>query len=254
MRQTIALLLALLALAPGPGRAAPLRVAAAADLRHALDELVAAFRERNPDVEVEVAYGASGGLYAQITGGAPIDLFFSADEAYPRRLAEAGKAVPESLTTYATGRLALWLPAGSPLAPEAGLAALRDPRVKRIAIANPVHAPYGRAAEAALRATGVLEAVKDRLVTGESASQAAQFAESGNADAALLPLSLALAPALARAGRHAVVPQELYPPLRQSAVVTARARGDLAATALLRFAVAPEGRAVLARWGFAPGR
>lgn len=252
--RTLALLLAALALAPASARGATLTVAAAADLRYALDEVVAAFRERNPEVEVKVSYGSSGSLLTQIVGGAPFDLFFSADEDHARRLVQSGQAVAESLTVYAVGRLALWLPAGSALSPEAGLAALRDGRVKRIAIANPAHAPYGQAAEAALRASGVLAEVKDRLVRAESAAQAAQFAESGNADAALLPLALALAPALERAGRHAVLPQELYPPLRQAAVVTARGRRDLAATALLRFAVAPEGRAILARWGFAPGR
>jgi molybdate transport system substrate-binding protein len=228
------------------------RVAAAADLRHALEEVIAAFRAEHAGTSVTVTYGASGALFSQIEGGAPYDLFFSADERFPQRLADAGRAVVESVTTYAVGHLVLWAPAGSPVEPAAGLAGLRDPRVQRIAIANPAHAPYGRAAEAALRAAGVHDAVKDRLVVAENVSQAAQFAESGNADAALLPLSLALAPALANAGRHALVPASLYPPLRQAAAVTAHGRGNVAAAALLRFVVAREGRAILERWGFGP--
>ena len=249
MRRTAAALLAAAALAtPRETLAEALTVAAAADLKYALEGIVAAFRAENPGADVKVSYGSSGSLYARIANGAPFDLFFSADASYPRRLAESQLAVAESLTPYAVGRLALWVPNGSPLDVGAGLPALRDPRVRRIAIANPAHAPYGRAAEAALASAGLLDAVKPRLVLGEDAAQAAQFVESGNADAALLPLSLVLAPPLAREGRHAVVPGALHAPIEQVVVVTSHGRGNPAA-ALLRFVVGPEGRAILERWG-----
>jgi molybdate transport system substrate-binding protein len=204
---------------------------------------------------VKVSYGSSGRLFAQITSGAPFDLFLSADEEYPQKLVDAGAAVAESLTPYAAGRLVLWVPKDSPLDVGQGLGALRDPRVRRVAIANPEHAPYGRAAEAALRAAGLLDALRERLVLGENVSQAAQFVESGNAEAALLPLSLALAPTLARGGRYAVVPEGLHPPLVQAAVVTKHGRRNLASAGFLRFVLGREGRAILGRWGYAaPGR
>ncbi len=255
MKRALAILLAAGLLAvPGVARADAVTVAAAADVRYALDEIVSAFHQRHSSAEVKVTYGASGTFFAQISSGAPFDLFFSADEGYPRQLVDSGRAVAESLTVYGVGRLVLWVPKDSPLDLGQGLASLRDPRARRIAIANPAHAPYGRAAEAALRASGVYAAVLERLVVGESAAQAAQFVESGNADAALLPLALAMAPALSRAGRYVIVPAALYPPLRQAVVVTERARGNVAAAAFLRFVVGPEGRAILERWGFGAGR
>jgi molybdate transport system substrate-binding protein len=255
MARLLALSLAAWALAAAPRAFADsLDVAAAADLRPALDELVRAFRAEHPGLDVRVSYGASGTLAAQIGRGAPFDLFFSADERYPRTLVDSGAAVAESLTRYATGHLALWIPSGAPVEPDASLAALKDPRVRRVAIANPAHAPYGRAAEEALRAAGILDAVRPRLVLGESVAQAAQFAESGNADAALLPLSIALTPALRRAGRHVAVAPSLDPGIAQAAVVTQRGRRNVAATALLRFAIGPAGRDILRQRGFGAPR
>jgi molybdate transport system substrate-binding protein len=271
-RRAIAAVLALAALVAGAAAGAPhpnplpageresaaratLTIAAAANVKQALDELVTAFRKEHPGTQVNVSYGSSGRLFAQIVSGAPFDLFLSADEEYPRKLVDTGAAVAESLTPYAAGRLVLWVPKESPLDAAQGLAALRDARARRVAIANPQHAPYGRAAEAALRAAGLLDQVQDRLVLAENVAQAAQFAESGNADAALLPLSLALAPALTRGGKHAVLPETLHPPLLQAAVVTRHGRRNLAAAGFLRFLVGREGRAILDRWGYAaPGR
>jgi molybdate transport system substrate-binding protein len=245
--------LAALALAavPAAPRALPgrtLSVAAAANLKPAMEELAAAFEAARPGVEVAITAGASGAFFAQIRNGAPFDLFFSADRDYPRRLVAAGLGGPE--VVYAVGRLVIWTPPGSPVDLGAsGLRALADPRVRKIAIANPATAPYGRAALAALEAEGIHAAVKDRLVFGQSVAQAAQFAASGAADAALIPLSLALLPALA-GGRAVPLPPASVPRLEQSALVLAGAADRPLAEAFLAFVTGPAGRAVLLRSGY----
>jgi molybdate transport system substrate-binding protein len=248
-------LLALLALA-GPAVAQgsarrTVNVAAASSLRLPAGALKVEFEEANPGVEVAMTLGASGTFFAQIRSGAPFDLFLSADRDYPRKLVEAGLAAPGGEVVYAIGSLVVWTPAGSPLdLAGKGLAALAGPGVKKVAIANPAVAPWGRAAEAALRGAGILEAVRDRLVLGQSVSQAAQFAASGAADAALLPLALTLLPELA-GGRTFSVPPATYPPQYQSAVLLAGAAQPEAARALLAFLTGPKGRAILARYGYA---
>ncbi len=234
-----------------PTPASLVRVAAASDLRFAMDDLIVAFAAERPDVAVEVAYGSSGNLLAQITNGAPFDAFFSADARYPRELEQAGLAEPGTTRLYAVGQIVAWVPADSPLDVETrGLAVVADPTVRRVAIANPEHAPYGRAAAAALEAARLTAAAKPKLVLGESVSQAAQFVESGNADVGVIALSLALAPPLRDAGRFVVVPPESYPRLEQGAVVLAGATAPEAAAAFLDFVLGPEGRAVLDRYGF----
>ncbi len=236
-----------------PNVQAPLRVAAASDLRFAMDELVVAWVARNPAAPIDVIYGSSGSFFAQISQGAPFDAFFSADAGYPRELERAGLAEPGSTRVYGIGRIVTWVPAPSAADIETrGLAALADPSVGTVAIANPDHAPYGRAAIAALSSAGVLEAVQPKLVIGESVSQAAQFVETGAADAGIIALSLALAPALVDRGRYAVVPPDLYPRLEQGAVVPLAAAQPEAARAFLDFVLGPEGRAVLDRYGFQP--
>lgn len=252
------LLLAVALLAPAlvapAGAAEPRRllsVAAAADLKYALDELLAAYRARAPGVEVRVSYGSSGSFFAQLASGAPFDLFLSADLSYPRKLVEAGLADRADLFPYAVGRLAVWVPSASGLdLGRLGLRALADPSVRRIAIANPRHAPYGRAAEEALRSAGILEAVRGRLVFGENVSQAAQFVQSGNADAGILALSLALVPAMQAEGRFWEIPEDAFPRMEQGGVVLASSRESRAARDLAAFVTSPEGRATLARWGF----
>jgi molybdate transport system substrate-binding protein len=237
--------------AASPAARALVRVAAAADLRSAMDDLVAAFATARPGIDVRVAYGSSGTFAAQIANGAPFDVFFSADASYPRRLEAAGLAAPGATRLYAIGRLVVWVPLDSPLDVEGGgLALLADEAVRTVAIANPEHAPYGRAAVAALAAAGVLAAVEPKLVLGENVSQAAQFVETGGADAGVIALSLALAPPLAGRGRHVLVPVDSYPPLEQGAVVLAAARDPDAAAAFLAFAVGGDGQRVLARYGF----
>jgi molybdate transport system substrate-binding protein len=234
-----------------PPRTVTVAVAAAADLRFALDEVLAELRLAQPAVEAEVSYGASGNLYAQLANGAPFDLFLSADTEYPRRLVEQGLALDDGVFSYAVGRIVVWVPRGTALDWEAhGMAALTDPSVRRIAIANPSHAPYGRAAEAALRSLGVYEALQPKLVLGENVAQAAQFVESGAADAGIIGLAAALSPRMRAAGRYWVVPPSAYPRIEQAGVILKRTREVGAARALRDFLLGPRGRALLQQHGF----
>jgi molybdate transport system substrate-binding protein len=229
-------------------------VAAASDLRYALDEVVIAFQAVHPDTEVTIAYGSSGSFHAQLVNGAPFDLFLSADIDYARQLGAAGVARADSLFTYAEGRLAVWVRSSSWLDLDAlGLRALAEEGVRRVAIANPAHAPYGRAAEAALRSAGVYDAVKPKLVLGDNVSQALQFVESGAADVGVVALSLAAAPPLASTGRYVVVPATAHPRIEQGGVIMAAANGE-GASRLRLFLLSQDGRAVLDRYGFAPPR
>lgn len=252
MATFLPLALALLTAAPGPGARTDgtLTVAAAANLGPAVAELKGAFEAARPGVSVSVTLGASGTFFAQIENGAPFDLFLSADRDYPARLVAAGLGAAEDEQVYAHGKLVVWLPAGSTVQVERdGLAALADPRVRAVAMANPAVAPFGRASEAALRAAGVEEAVRRKRVLGTSVAQAAQLATTGAADAALLPLSLARGEALAR-GRIYLVPEALYPRIEQSGLVLSSARAPALARAFLAFVTSPAGRAILARHGY----
>src|ERR1700676_43355 len=179
-----------------PANAQDIRVDAAADLQFALDDLTAQYTKQSGK-KVDVSYGSSGNFFAQIQNGAPFDVFFSADIEYPRKLEGAGLAEPGTLYEYAVGRIVIWMPdnANVDLA-DLGWKALLQPSVERIAIANSEHAPYGRAAVAALQSAGIYEQVRRRLVYGENISQAAQFVSSGNAQAGIIALSLAVSPAL----------------------------------------------------------
>src|ERR1700733_11874030 len=196
-----------------------LSVAAAADLSTVLKEIGDAYEKRT-GVTIKLSFAASGALTQQIQNGAPFDLFFSADMDYPRQLTAAGQADGASLFQYAVGRLVLWVPADSPLDVEhQGMNVLLDPSVKKIAIANPQHAPYGRAAVAALKHAGLYGQVSDRLVLGENVSQAAQFAESGNAQVGFVALAHAVAPSMQGKGKYWEVPADFYPALAQGVIV-----------------------------------
>ena len=224
-------------------------IAAAADLIYAMNELIAQFEKAN-GCTARLSTGSSGNFYSQMENGAPFDLFFSADVDYPRRLEAEGLAVPGSVFVYGVGKIVLWVRAESHLDLGRGLAALRDPSVRKVAIANPQHAPYGRAAEEALRKAGVYDAVKDRLVLGENISQAAQFVESGNADAGILALSLAVSPGLKGEGRYSKIPENLYAPIEQAAALLRASQNSQAARAFLEFVKNPGAAAVLERYGF----
>ena len=228
-----------------------LHVAAAADLQTVMPEIAKAF-EVQTGTSVDVVYGSSGNFYAQIRNGAPLDVFFSADSGYPRKLEELGLTEPNSLVIYANGSIVLWMPANASCHPESHrFKCLQDSAVKKIAIANPEHAPYGRAAIAALQKAGIYEQLKAKLVFGENISQAAQFVQSGNAQAGILAYSLALSPALRR-GQQWKIPMELYPRIEQSAVVLKSAKERAAAREFLKFVTQGAGREVLAKFGLQP--
>jgi molybdate transport system substrate-binding protein len=248
-------LLAWLAFAPRSPepQASPkeVRVAAAADLQFAFDDVVKAFRADHPDIAVQVNYGASGNFYSQLSNHAPFDLFLSADIDYPRKLIEQGLAEKDSEFLYAVGHLVVWVPKSSPLDVEkTGIKTLLDPSVKKVAIANPRHAPYGRAAEAALKSLGVYEQVKDKLVLGENVAQTAQFVQSGAVDVGLIALSLAVAPAVQNQGRYWEVPLDVYPRLEQGGVILSWVQNKQAAESLRAFLLSPKGKAILKRFGF----
>jgi molybdate transport system substrate-binding protein len=225
-------------------------VAAAADLSSALPAIAARYKAQSGR-EVKLTFDGSGNLTTQIRNGAPFDLFFSADEDYPKQLIEAGLADGGTLYRYAVGRLVLWVPNDSPLDLEKlGIKALLDPSVKKISIANPEHAPYGRAAAAALRHYGIYEQVSSRLVLGENIAQAAQFVESGNAQAGLVALSHALAPAMKTRGRYWLVPLDAYPTLNQAAVIVSASKQKDAAKQFLEFVRSQQITSLLETYGF----
>ena len=250
---------AALAVVWGCGRSTPqggsppavVRIAAAADLRFALDELTALFGKEHSNIAVSVSYGSSGTEYAQLLNRAPFDLFLSADVTYPRQLAERGLTLPDAEFTYAVGRIVLWVPAASPVdIAKLGMSALAAPGIAHVAIANPEHAPYGRAAEAAMRSAGVYDLVKPKLVFGENVSQALQFVQSGAADIGIVAFSLALSPTVADAGRFWEVPLDTYPRIEQGGTILQWASNPDAAHSFRSFMLGANGRAVLKRCGF----
>jgi len=259
---SILAVLAALALAPMsllaaqavPKPCGTITVAAASDLTFAMNEIAANF-EKATGCTIRVSAGSSGNFLTQIENGAPFDVFFSADVEYPKKLEAEGLAAPGSTYVYAVGKIVLWVRNDSRLDIGKGFAALRDPSVHKVAIANPLHAPYGRAAEDALRKAGVYDAIQDRLVLGENISQAAQFAESGNADAGIIALSLAVAPGLKEKGRFWRVPDDLYAPILQGVVVARGSRNPQGAEAFLDYIKTPATASLLERYGFVlPGK
>src|SRR6202453_688802 len=251
MRKLLGLLLLIVLLIVGSLESTQeITVAAAADMSAALPDLVAAYTKRTGEA-VKLSFGASGNLTNQIRNGAPFDVFFSADEQYPQQLIVEGLAAKDTLYRYAIGRLVLWVPNDSPLdLSKLRINALLDPSVKKISIANPATAPYGRAAAATLRHFGIYDQVSSRLVVGENISQAAQFVESGNAQAGLVALSHALAPAMKDEGRYWEIPLDPYPPLNQAAVVLSKSKQQDAARKFLQFLRTAEATALLAKYGF----
>jgi len=225
-------------------------VAAAADLSVVLREIANRY-EKMTGTKVKLSFGASGALTQQIQNGAPFDLFFSADMDYPRQLIAAGEADGASLYQYAVGKLVLWVPADSPLDVEhKGINVLFDPSVKKIAIANPQHAPYGRAAVAALKNAGLYDRVAGRLVLGENVSQAAQFVESGNAQAGFVAQAHAVAPAMTGKGKYWEVPADAYPPLAQGVVVLSHSQHKKEAATFLEYVKTKQAGELFRKYGF----
>jgi molybdate transport system substrate-binding protein len=225
-------------------------VAAASDLTYAMNEIAGNF-EKATGCTVRLSMGSSGNFLTQIENGAPFDVFFSADVAYPKKLEAEGLAAPGSTYVYAIGKIVLWTRNDFRVDVGKGFSALRDPAVRKIAIANPAHAPYGRAAEEALRHSGVYEALKGRLVLGENISQAAEFVESGNADAGILALSLVVSPAMKDKGRAWNIPENLYAPIEQGAVAVRAAANPQGARQFLDYIKLDATVALLERYGFA---
>lgn len=239
---------------PSPTPSSPthtkLTVAAAASVRFALPEIIAKFEEEHDGITVEGVYGASGNLFQQITSKAPFDVFLSADENYAIELVKQRHGVGGSIIRYATGRLALWAPNDSPLDVTKGLAILSDETVKKVAIANPKLAPYGVAAEEALKKAGIYDTLKDKIVLGENIAQTAQFVESGNAQVGLLALSMVVSPGLKEKGKSWTVPETDHAPIIQSGCICEYSNNKAVAEQFMKFMHSEAAREVLKRHGF----
>jgi len=228
----------------------PLRVAAAADLQFALKDIGQQY-EHKTGHKIEITFGSSGSFFSQLQNGAPFDVFFSADVEYAKRLQQNNLAEPSNFLKYATGRIVIWMPPESRVdLAEQKWNALIDPSVQKIAIANPVHAPYGRAAVEALKRAGIYEKVQTKLVYGENIAQAAQFVQSGNAQAGIIALSLAVSPTM-KTGQQWRVPVDQYTPIEQAAVILKTARDKESARAFLAFVSSDAGQRTLEGYGFA---
>ena len=222
-------------------------IAAAADLKFAMEDIVVAFKKSNPGEEVVVTYGSSGNFTAQIQQGAPYDIFFSADIGFAREIFTKGLAASE-VTRYAIGRIVLW--SASQDATKLTLESLADSKIARIAIANPKHAPYGKCAEEALRASGLWDKIEPKLVYGDNIAQTAQFVQTGNAQVGIIALSLAISPGLANMGGYWLVPEKLHAPLEQGFVITKRAASNGLAKKFADYMGSEPTRAVMMKYGF----
>jgi molybdate transport system substrate-binding protein len=226
-----------------------LTIAAASDLQYCLEDLHQAFGKVHPGIRITTTTGSSGNFFAQISHGAPFDVYLAADVAYPRKLIASGGAVADSLTPYAVGRIAVWTldPA---IRVADGISCLADPAVRRVAIADPSHAPYGRAAKQALIHAGIWSKVEPKLVMGENISQTAQFIQSGNAQAGIVALSLLLSPKLRDKGHYALVPFAHFERMLQAAVITRFGATNPAARTYMTFLKDKTARAIFNRYGF----
>jgi molybdate transport system substrate-binding protein len=227
-----------------------LTVAAASDLQFVFPEIAARFQKETGH-SVKLIFGSSSNFFAQIQNGAPFDVFFSADIDYPRKLEASGLTEPGTLYPYAAGKIVLWAPNSSALDLSRGLPVLLDPSVKKIAIANPQHVPYGRAAEAAMRQAGIYDQVAGKLVLGENISQTASFVASGGAEVSILALSLALGPSMKEKGRYAEIPASAYPAIEQAAVVLKISTQKELAGKLLAFLKTQAIQELMRTYGFA---
>ena len=226
-----------------------LAVAAAADLNFAMKEIAQRYQQSTGNT-LKLSFGSSGNFFVQIQNGAPFDLFFSADISYPAKLGQAGLAEPGTIYQYAVGKIVLWVPNNSQLDLSKGIDVLLDPSIKKIAMANATHAPYGRAAEEALKKAGIYDRVKGKLVIGENISQTAQFVQTGNAEIGIIAESLAKAPTMAAEGRFVEISSPLYSPIDQGAVVLKNSPHKTAAKAFLAFMKTVEVQQILTQYGF----
>jgi len=225
-------------------------IAAASNLRFAMHEICQGFQEANSSIQTKVSYGSSGNFFAQIKQGAPFDIFFSADATYPELLEKEGLTAKEMQKVYAVGKIVLWFPNEPKVDSDKGLQAVISPRVKKLAIANPRHAPYGRAAEESLRYYGLWEKVKGKLIYGENISQTAQFVHTGAADAGIIALSLAISPKMLHEGRYWIIPGESHSDIEQIYVVLKKGKGKKSIKKFLDFLHGEKGGKILSRYGF----
>ena len=240
---------ALLSILCVPAVSQELTIAAAADLRPALEEISTQFQAES-GARVRPIYGSSGSFYQQIQNGAPFDLFLSANAEYPKKLEAAGLTIPGTYYEYARGKIVLLAPADSKLPLADGLKVLLDPAVKKIAIADPSHAPYGQAAVAALKAEHLYDAVAGKIVSAENISQAASFVLSGAADVGIVALSLAMSPQGSSKLRYAGIPAEDYPPIQQACLILRSSKNQALAARFEEFLRGEAAKAVFSRFGF----
>lgn len=222
-------------------------IAAASDLKFALDSIVTGFKKVN-NGKIDVTYGSSGKLFEQISGGAPFDIFFSADINYPRLLEEKGMTI-SPIYTYGIGRIVIWSKKTDPR--QAGMNVLVSPSIKKIAIANPAHAPYGKRAQESLEYYKMWEKVKGKLVYGENISQTAQFVTTGAADIGIIALSLALSPNMNKeSGSYFIIPANSHQPLQQGVVLTKKAKEKSKAKTFMEYIQSANANAIFKHFGF----
>ena len=224
-------------------------VAAAADLQSAMQDVAARF-ERETGKKVKAIFGSSGNFFQQIQNGAPFDMFFSANLDYPKKLETAGLIENGSYYQYAKGKIVVWAPNDSKINLNSGLRAILDPTVKKIAIANPLHAPYGQAAVSAMQKEGVYDKVKDKFALGENISQTASFLVSGSADIGVVALSLVLSPNMKDKGRYKEIPADEYPPIEQACVVLSSSKNKEIAQQFLSYFKSAAVAELLVGYGF----
>lgn len=222
-------------------------IAAASDLKFAMDDVVKLFKKDHPADEIEVIFGSSGKTFTQIQQGAPYDIFFSADISYPQELADKGFA-SSKIKLYAIGRIVLWSTVKD--ASKMTLGSLIDPSLTHIAIANPKHAPYGKRAEEALRKIKIWDKIESKLVYGENIAQAAQFVQTGNAQIGIIALSLAVNPEFTSKGGYFLIPSNLHNPLEQAYIITKRAEKNLLAKKFADFMEDKSVRSIMIKYGF----
>jgi len=215
-----------------------------------MHDICQGFQEENSSIQAKVSYGSSGNFFAQISQGAPFDIFFSADTTYPDLLEKEGLTAKETQKVYAVGKIVLWVPKVSNVDPDDGMQTVTFPAVKKLAIANPRHAPYGRAAEESLRYYGLWEKVNEKLIYGENISQTAQFIHTGAADAGIVALSLAISPKMLHEGRYWIIPDESHSDIEQVYVVLKKGKGKKSIRKFLDFIHGEKGSNILSRYGF----
>ena len=248
-RRLIVITAILFGLGNGLCAAQEITIAAAADLQSVMQDITTRF-QKEAGKNVKLIYGSSGNFFQQIQNGGPFDMFFSANLDYPRRLEAAGLTEPGTFYQYATGKIVIWVPNDSKLDISSGLKSLLNPAVKKIAIANPQHAPYGQAAEAAMKTEAIYDKVSDKLVLGENISQTASFAVSGAADVGIIALSLALSPNMKDRGRYTEIPTDEYPPIEQACVILKGSQQKDTAKAFLNFIKTPVVAELFRTYGF----